>query len=68
MVQVMIQAGWSIIGFDHAYRYNVPIAVSLFFFVVSHFATTLVVSALVKGVTWEVYQTIQREFQNKILK
>lgn len=59
MVQVLIEAGWSVLAVDHAARFSYPVALTLLLFTINHFSITLVISSLVKGVTWEVYQTLQ---------
>jgi hypothetical protein len=52
MVQILIEGGWSMVCFDYSYRYSFPEGLTMLFFATMHFSIVLVVSSLVKGVTW----------------
>jgi hypothetical protein len=40
------------VSFDYAYRYSLPQGITMLFFVAAHFSITLIVSSLIKGITW----------------
>lgn len=50
-VQVLTEAGWSLIAYDHAYRYGV-FALTMLFFVICHEVIVIILTSLLKGVTW----------------
>lgn len=52
MIQTLVEGGWSVVGYDHAYRYGIPFSVTMMMFVICHFSITLILSSLVKGVIW----------------
>lgn len=51
MVQISVEAGWSALAYDHAYRYGYYALVMLYF-VSIHIATVLILSSLIKGLVW----------------
>jgi hypothetical protein len=50
-MQVLVEAGWSSIAIDHAYKYGYY-ALTMLFFVLSHVVIVIVLTALLKGITW----------------
>lgn len=60
-VQVLVEAGWSLIAYDHAYKFGY-FGLVMLFFVLSHSLIVIVLSSLLKGITWEVYYTVHEEF------
>lgn len=67
-VQVLTEAGWSLIAYDHAYRYG-TFALTMLFFVISHELIVIILTSLLKGITWEVYNSIeveQEEYLNRM--
>lgn len=52
LVQVLIDAGWSVVAYDYCYRYPLPVWFTMIFFTITHFSITLILSSLIKGVTW----------------
>lgn len=53
-VQVMIEAGWSPIVYDYAYRYN-SFGESVIFFVASHAIIVIILVSLMKGMAADFY-------------
>lgn len=62
-VQVLTEAGWSMVAYDHAYRYG-TFALTMLFFVICHELIVIIITSLLKGVTWEVYDAISEEQAN----
>lgn len=52
LVQVIVDAGWSVVAYDYSYRYPLPVWFTLFFFVFTHLNLNLILGSLIKGVTW----------------
>lgn len=50
-VQVLVEAGWSMLAFDHSVRTGYYALVMLYF-VSIHMVTVLILSSLLKGVVW----------------
>lgn len=65
-VQVMIEAGWSPIVYDYAYRYDNFTGVA-FFFVSMHIAIVIIMVSLMKGMAADLYETIYNRY-NDILR
>ena len=66
-VQVLVEAGWSAIAYDHAYRYGY-FGLVMIYFVFCHLIIVIVLSSLLKGLAWEVYSTVHEEFNERIMK
>ena len=62
-VQVLTEAGWSMVAADYAYRYG-AYATTMLFFVICHQVIVIILTSLMKGVTWEVYNTIHHEHED----
>jgi hypothetical protein len=65
MVQVLTEAGWSLIAYDHAKRNSDQFAMVMMYFVIMHVVIVLIVATLIKGIFWEVYFCVQSEFENR---
>lgn len=50
-VQVLTEAGWSMVAFDYAFRYG-AYALTMIFFVLCHQIICIILTSLMKGVTW----------------
>lgn len=50
-MQILVEAGWSSVAIDHAYKYGYY-ALTMLFFVFSHVIIVIVLTALLKGITW----------------
>lgn len=59
-VQVLTEAGWSMVAFDHALRYGYY-ALTMLFFVFCHEVIVIIITSLLKGVTWETYNSMRQE-------
>lgn len=59
-VQVLTEAGWSLVAYDHAYRYG-TFALTMLFFVLCHEIIVIILTSLLKGITWEVFYSIAEE-------
>ena len=69
-IQILVEAGWSEVAFSHAAQYGYY-ALTMLFFVISHLVIVIILSSLLKGLAWEVYDTVHQEFddrKNSILK
>lgn len=62
-VQVLCEAGWSTVAADYAYRYG-AYGATMIFFVICHQIIVIILTSLMKGVTWEVYNTINGEHED----
>ena len=56
-MQVLVEAGWSAIAYEHAQTYGF-FALTMLFFVIAHIIIVVVLSSLLKGLSWEVYSTV----------
>lgn len=56
-MQVLVEAGWSAIAYDHAFKFGY-FPLTMLFFILSHIIIVIVLSSLLKGITWEVYYTV----------
>jgi hypothetical protein len=56
-VQVLVEAGWSLVAYDHALKYGY-FGLVLMYFVLSHVVIVIILTSLMKGITWEVYYTV----------
>lgn len=63
MIQVFTAVSWSTAAFDHAYRYG-SFAATVMFFILCHQVIVIIITSLMKGVTWEVYNTIHGQHEN----
>lgn len=59
MIQILLEGGWSTLAFDHAYRYGSPI-LCISYFVLCHLTIVFLIVSIIKGVIWEIYDTVHR--------
>jgi hypothetical protein len=50
-MQILVEGGWSILAYDHAYKYGYFVF-TMIFFVLCHMIIVTVLTSLVKGITW----------------
>jgi len=70
MVQVMTEAGWSMIAYDHCWRNPQYFGYVMVYFCIMHIIITYIIATLIKGAFWEVYFTVdqivsERDRKNK---
>lgn len=58
MVQILTEAGWSQIAFDHSSRAPDYYGYIMLFFCFMHITIVYIVATLIKGVFWEVFFTV----------
>lgn len=64
LYQVMIEANWSETTFDMAYKFN-NLLKSVSYFDSFHIIIVLVLISVIKGIVWDVFSTVDSEF-NKL--
>ena len=52
MVQILTEAGWSMIAFDHSWRNPQYYGYIMLYFCLMHMLITYVIATLIKGVFW----------------
>lgn len=62
IVQCMVEAGWSMIIFDHAYRFGNTALVYIYFIMIHIFIDTTIFS-IMKGMVADLYETIYLSFE-----
>ena len=65
MVQILTEAGWSLIAFDHCWRNPQYYGYIMVYFCLMHIIITYVIATLVKGIFWEVYFTVDQIFYDR---
>lgn len=68
MMQILTEAGWSLIAYDHAARHKDYFFVVMLYFIVAHICIVLVLATLLKGLLWEVYFAIYNIHKANIVK
>lgn len=58
MVQVLTEAGWSQVAFDHGWRNAHYYAYVMLYFILMHLVITYIVATLIRGIFWEVFFTV----------
>jgi MFS superfamily sulfate permease-like transporter len=58
MVQVLTEAGWSQLAFDHCWRASDYFAYIMLFFCFMHITIVYIIATLIRGVFWEVFFTV----------
>lgn len=51
LVQVLVEAGWSFVAYDHAFKFG-HYGLVMLFFVICHILIVIILSSLLKGITW----------------
>ena len=64
LVQVLVEAGWSTIAFNHAAKYGYYF-LTMMYFVFSHIVIVIFLASLLKGLIWEVYHTMHHELEDR---
>jgi hypothetical protein len=65
MVQILTEAGWSQIAFDHASRAPDFFVVVMLFFCFLHITIVYIIATLIKGVFWEVFFTVDTIYSER---
>jgi hypothetical protein len=65
MVQILTEAGWSQIAFDHASRSPSSFGWIMLFFCLMHITIVYMIATLIKGVFWEVFFTVTTMFAER---
>jgi hypothetical protein len=58
----MVEAGWSLIIFDHAYRFGHTALVYIYFIMIHIFIDTTIFS-IMKGMVADLYESISMSFE-----
>jgi len=67
-VQILIEAGWSMVAFDHSARQAENYGFIMLYFCIMHVIITLIMATLIKGIFWELYlcvELIHKEIDQK---
>jgi len=62
MVQVLTEAGWSQVAFDHAWRNAQYFSYAMLFFMFMHLSIVYIIATLIKGIFWEIFFTVDKIF------
>lgn len=65
MVQVLTEAGWSQIAYDHAWRAPQYFVYVMLFFCFLHITIVYILATLIKGIFWEVFLTVNGIFEDR---
>lgn len=52
MVQVLTEAGWSMIAYDHSWRNPQYFGYIMIFFCIMHITIVYIIATLIKGIFW----------------
>jgi len=63
MVQILTEAGWSMIAYDHCWRAPYYYAYIMLFFCLCHITIVYIIATLIKGIFWEVFFTVNTIFE-----
>lgn len=63
IVQSMVEAGWSMIIFDHSYRFGNTVLVYLYFIMI-HVLIDTTIFSLMKGMVADLYEAITLDFES----
>jgi hypothetical protein len=61
MIQVLTEAGWSILCFDYVARTGQFVLV-IIYWMICHSLVVHILAALMKALIWEAYSAVQNEF------
>ncbi len=62
MVQILTEAGWSMIATDYADRTQLYFP-TVMYFMFCHMMIVLITAALLRALVWETYFTVQDEYE-----
>ena len=65
MVQILTEAGWSQIAFDHCWRASDYFTWVMVFFCFLHITIVYIIATLIKGVFWEVFFTVNIIYEER---
>ena len=65
MIQILVEAGWSVIANDHCWRNPQYYGYIMLYFCFMHLIIVSVMSTLIKGIFWEVYFTVDKIFTDR---
>jgi hypothetical protein len=65
MVQVLNEAGWSQVAYDHCWRAPHYFAYIMLFFCLIHITVVYILATLIKGIFWEVFFTVNTMFAER---
>lgn len=65
MVQVLTEAGWSMVAFDHSWRAPYYYVYIMLFFCLCHITIVYIIATLIKGIFWEVFFTVNTIFDER---
>ena len=63
-VMVLVEAGWSQVAYSHAQQYGYY-AITMLFFVLCHIIIVIILSSLLKGLIWGIYETVHEELDER---
>lgn len=58
MVQVLTEAGWSQVAFDHSWRTPYYYGYIMLYFCLMHITIVYIIATVIKGIFWEVFFTV----------
>ena len=58
LVQVLTEAGWSSVAFDHAKKNDSNFVGVMLYFVMCHIIIVIVLASVLKGIIWFVFITV----------
>ena len=64
MVQILTEAGWSMVTFDHCWRAPEYFGYITLFFCLCHITIVYIIATLIKGIFWEVFLTVNEIFED----
>lgn len=65
MVQVLTEAGWSQLAYDHSWRNPPYFGYVMVYFCFMHIVITYITATLIRGIFWEVFFTVNSIFQER---
>ena len=65
MMQVLTEAGWSVLAYDHSWRNPQYFDYVMLYFCFMHIIIDYIIGTLIKGIFWEVYFTVDKIFKER---
>lgn len=65
MVQILTEAGWSMIAFDHSWKNPQFYGYIMSYFCFMHIIIVYIIATLIKGIFWEVFFTVNQIFEER---
>ena len=63
MFQILTEAGWSMIAFDHASRIPDKYGYVMIMFASFHIIIVLILGTLMKGMVWSAFITVSKQYE-----